>query len=97
MLKKHRLQEEKDGLGEERETALWEELEAHPAPSSLPEPKDRQPEAEEKTFSEDLDPEVSIPAELPSCVLPFRPWHLIMRERKFLCMYVCVFHVFFSS
>ncbi|XP_070271532.1 microtubule-associated protein 9 isoform X3 [Myotis yumanensis] len=57
MLKKHRLQEEKDGLGEERETALREELEAHPAPSSLPEPKDRQPEAEEITFSEDLDPE----------------------------------------
>ncbi|ELK37303.1 PREDICTED: microtubule-associated protein 9 [Myotis davidii] len=57
MLTKHRLQEEKDGLGGERETALREELEAHPAPSSLPEPKDRQPEAEEKTFSEDLDPE----------------------------------------
>uniref|UniRef100_G1NTD4 Microtubule associated protein 9 n=1 Tax=Myotis lucifugus TaxID=59463 RepID=G1NTD4_MYOLU len=57
MLKKHRLQEEKDGLGEERETALREELEAHPAPSSLPELKERQPEAEEKTFSEDLDPE----------------------------------------
>ncbi|XP_036171112.1 microtubule-associated protein 9 isoform X7 [Myotis myotis] len=57
MLKKHRLQEEKDGLGEERETALREELEAHPAPSSLPELKERQSEAEEKTFSEDLDPE----------------------------------------
>lgn len=57
MLKKHRLQEEKDGLGEEKETALREELEAHPAPSSLPEPNDSQPEAEEKTFSEDLDPE----------------------------------------
>ncbi|XP_045432578.1 microtubule-associated protein 9 isoform X2 [Pipistrellus kuhlii] len=57
MLKKHRLQEEKDGLGEEKEAALREELEAHPAPPSLPEPNDSQPEAEEKTFSEDLDPE----------------------------------------
>lgn len=56
MLKKHRLQEEKDGLGEETETALLEELEAHPAPPFLPEPNDSQPEAEEKTFSEDLDP-----------------------------------------
>lgn len=97
MLTKHRLQEEKDGLGGERETALREELEAHPAPSALPEPKDRQPGAEEETFSEDLDPEVSIPADLPSCVLPFRPWHLIMREKIAMHVCVCVFHVFFSS
>lgn len=66
LLKKHRLQEEKDGLGEGKETALREELEAHPAPSSLPEPNDSQPEAEEKTSSEDLAPEVSAPAELPA-------------------------------
>lgn len=88
MLKKHRLQEEKDGRGEEKEAALREELEAHPAPPSLPEPNDSQPEAEEKTFSEDLDPEVSTPAELPSCVLHSRPWHLITREK--ISMHVCV-------
>lgn len=57
MLKRHSLREDKGGPGEETETALCDELEAHSAPSSLPGPNDRQQEAEKKAFSEDLDPE----------------------------------------
>lgn len=90
LLRKHTLRQEKDGLGEEKETALQKELEAHPAPSSLLGPNDRQREAEEKASPESLDPEVSTPAELMSCVLKFRPWHLIIRDAVFLCTCVCV-------
>ncbi|XP_054431916.1 microtubule-associated protein 9 [Pteronotus mesoamericanus] len=57
MLKKQSLREEKDGQGEEKETALPEELEAHSAPLSLPGSNDRQLEAEKKTISGNLDPE----------------------------------------
>ncbi|KAF5923435.1 hypothetical protein HPG69_006606 [Diceros bicornis minor] len=64
MLKKHSLREEKDGPGEDKETALHEESEAHSAPSSLPRLNGRQLEAEKKAFSENLGPEVSTAAEL---------------------------------
>ncbi|XP_058406226.1 microtubule-associated protein 9 isoform X2 [Diceros bicornis minor] len=57
MLKKHSLREEKDGPGEDKETALHEESEAHSAPSSLPRLNGRQLEAEKKAFSENLGPE----------------------------------------
>ncbi|KAF6095293.1 microtubule associated protein 9 [Phyllostomus discolor] len=57
MLKKHSLREEKDGQGEEKETAPHEESEVHAAPLSLPEPNDRQLENEKKAISENLDPE----------------------------------------
>nr|KAF6401694.1 microtubule associated protein 9 [Rousettus aegyptiacus] len=59
MLKKQSHREEKEALGEEKETALHEELEAHCAPLSLPRLNGRQLEAEEKAFSENLDPEDS--------------------------------------
>ncbi|XP_053514630.1 microtubule-associated protein 9 isoform X3 [Artibeus jamaicensis] len=57
MLKKHSLREEKEGRGEEKETALHEELEVHAVPLSLPGPSDRQPEDEKKAISENLDAE----------------------------------------
>ncbi|XP_059972603.1 microtubule-associated protein 9 isoform X2 [Mesoplodon densirostris] len=57
MLRKHSHREEKDRLGEDKDTALHEELEAHSAPSCLPRLNGRQPEAEENVFSENLDPE----------------------------------------
>ncbi|XP_057402191.1 microtubule-associated protein 9 isoform X2 [Balaenoptera acutorostrata] len=57
MLKKHSHREEKDSLGEDKDTALHEELEAHSAPSFLSSLNGRQPEAEKNAFSENLDPE----------------------------------------
>ncbi|XP_023386519.1 microtubule-associated protein 9 isoform X2 [Pteropus vampyrus] len=60
ILKKQSLREEKDGLEEEKEAALHEELEAHCIPSSLPKLNGRPLEAEEKAFSENLDPEDSL-------------------------------------
>ncbi|XP_060155588.1 microtubule-associated protein 9 isoform X3 [Globicephala melas] len=57
MLKKHSHREEKDRLGEDKDTALHEELEAYSAPSFLPRLNGRQPEAEKNAFSENLDPE----------------------------------------
>ncbi|XP_036914154.1 microtubule-associated protein 9 isoform X3 [Sturnira hondurensis] len=57
MLKKHSLREEKEGPGEEKETAFHEELEVHAVPLSLPETSDRQPEDEKKAISENLDAE----------------------------------------
>ncbi|XP_031525907.1 microtubule-associated protein 9 isoform X2 [Vicugna pacos] len=57
MLKKHSHREEKDGLGEDRETALREELDAHSVPASLPELNGGQREAEKHAVSENLDPE----------------------------------------
>ncbi|XP_002924383.1 microtubule-associated protein 9 isoform X1 [Ailuropoda melanoleuca] len=57
MLKRHNHKEEKEGLGEDKTTALREELEARSAPSPLPKLSDRQLEAEKKSFSENLDPE----------------------------------------
>uniref|UniRef100_A0A8C9E093 Microtubule-associated protein 9-like n=1 Tax=Phocoena sinus TaxID=42100 RepID=A0A8C9E093_PHOSS len=57
MLKKHSHKEEKDRLGEDKDTALHEELEAYSAPSFLPRLNGRQPEAEKNAFSENLDPE----------------------------------------
>ncbi|EQB77392.1 tyrosine-protein phosphatase non-receptor type 11 isoform 1 [Camelus ferus] len=59
MLKKHSHREEKDGLGEDRETTLREELDAHSVPASLPQLNGGQPEAEKHAVSENLDPEVS--------------------------------------
>ncbi|XP_049564796.1 LOW QUALITY PROTEIN: microtubule-associated protein 9 [Orcinus orca] len=59
MLKKHSHREEKDRLGEDKDTALHEELEAYYAPSFLPRLNGRQPEAEKNAFSENLDPEVA--------------------------------------
>lgn len=99
MLKKQSHREEKEALGEEKETALHEELEAHCAPLSLPRLNGRQLEAEEKAFSENLDPEVSTTVELLNRVLEFRPLHLIKRERENICLHarVCMLHVFFSS
>uniref|UniRef100_A0A8C0DLM8 Microtubule associated protein 9 n=1 Tax=Balaenoptera musculus TaxID=9771 RepID=A0A8C0DLM8_BALMU len=57
MLKKHSHREEKDSLGEDKDTALHEESEAHSAPSFLSSLNGRQPEAEKNAFSENLDPE----------------------------------------
>ncbi|XP_010967918.2 microtubule-associated protein 9 isoform X1 [Camelus bactrianus] len=57
MLKKHSHREEKDGLGEDRETTLREELDAHSVPASLPQLNGGQPEAEKHAVSENLDPE----------------------------------------
>ncbi|XP_045058655.2 microtubule-associated protein 9 isoform X3 [Desmodus rotundus] len=57
MLKKRSLGEEKDRQGEEKETALHEELEVQAAPVSLPGPSDRQLGDEKKAISENLDPE----------------------------------------
>ncbi|XP_049565041.1 microtubule-associated protein 9 isoform X4 [Orcinus orca] len=57
MLKKHSHREEKDRLGEDKDTALHEELEAYSTPSFLPRLNGRQPEAEKNAFSENLDPE----------------------------------------
>ncbi|XP_019588812.2 microtubule-associated protein 9 isoform X1 [Rhinolophus sinicus] len=57
MLKKHSHREEKDGLGEEKEAALREEVEAHSAPLPLPRLRSRRLEAERKAFPESLDPE----------------------------------------
>ncbi|XP_067592690.1 microtubule-associated protein 9 isoform X2 [Pseudorca crassidens] len=57
MLKKHSHREEKDRLGEDKDTALHEELEAYSAPSFLLRLNGRQPEAEKNAFSENLDPE----------------------------------------
>ncbi|XP_040327654.1 microtubule-associated protein 9 isoform X1 [Herpailurus yagouaroundi] len=57
MLKTHSHKEEKDGPGEDKTTALREELEPHSAPSPLPVLNDGQLEAEKKAFSENLDPE----------------------------------------
>nr|KAF6480988.1 microtubule associated protein 9 [Molossus molossus] len=90
LLKRHSLREDKGGPGEEKETALCDQRETHSASSSLLGPNDRQREAEKKASSEDLDPEVSTPAELLGCVLEFRPLHLIMRERIFVRVCVCV-------
>ncbi|XP_060155637.1 microtubule-associated protein 9 isoform X2 [Globicephala melas] len=59
MLKKHSHREEKDRLGEDKDTALHEELEAYSAPSFLLRLNGRQPEAEKNAFSENLDPEDS--------------------------------------
>lgn len=64
MLKKHSHREEKDRLGEDKDTALHEELEAYSAPSFLLRLNGRQPEAEKNAFSENLDPEVSATAKL---------------------------------
>lgn len=99
MLKKQSHREEKEALGEEKETALHEELEAHCAPLSLPRLNGRQLEAEEKAFSENLDPEVSTTVELLNRVLEFRPLHLIKREREkiFVYMHVCVCYIFFQQ
>lgn len=98
-MKKQSHREEKDGLEEEKEAALHEELEAHCIPSSLPKLNGRPLEAEEKAFSENLDPEVSTTAELLNRVLEFRPLHLIKREREkiFVYMHVCVCYMFFSA
>ncbi|KAF6306615.1 microtubule associated protein 9 [Rhinolophus ferrumequinum] len=57
MLKKHSHGEEKDGLGEEKEAALREEVEALSAPLPLPRLRGRQLEAERKAFPENIDPE----------------------------------------
>lgn len=60
MLKKHRHGEKKDGLGEEKDTALREESEtseARSAPSSLPRLNGRQLESEKTASPENLDPE----------------------------------------
>ncbi|KAM9086380.1 microtubule-associated protein 9 isoform 5-T5 [Megaptera novaeangliae] len=57
MLKKHSHREEKDSLGEDKDTALHEELEAHSAHSFLSSLNGRQPEAEKNAFSGNLDPE----------------------------------------
>ena len=51
MLKRHNHKEEKEGLGEDKTTALREELEARSAPSPLPKLSDRQLEAEKKSLS----------------------------------------------
>lgn len=64
MLKTHSHKEEKDGPGEDKTTALREELEPHSAPSPLPALNDGQLEAEKKAFSENLDPEVSATVQL---------------------------------
>ncbi|XP_054546069.1 microtubule-associated protein 9 isoform X3 [Talpa occidentalis] len=62
LLKKHNQREEKVGL-EDKETALpeeckeWEESEAQPTPLPPPRLKGRQVEPEEKTCSQNLDPE----------------------------------------
>uniref|UniRef100_A0A452S655 Microtubule associated protein 9 n=1 Tax=Ursus americanus TaxID=9643 RepID=A0A452S655_URSAM len=84
MLKKHNHKEEKEGLGEDKTTALREELEAHSAPSPLPKLSDRQLEAEKKSFSENRDPEVSTTDELLNCALELRSSHLIMKKRIFV-------------
>lgn len=92
MLKKHSHGEEKDGLGEEKEAALCEEVEARSAPLPLPRLRGRQLEAERKAVPENIDPEVSTAAELLNRVLEFRLLDLIMRERKRErnCMHACV-------
>ncbi|KAM8766007.1 microtubule-associated protein 9 isoform 2-T3 [Rhynchonycteris naso] len=57
LLKRHSIGEDKEGRGEEKETALREGLEAPSAPPSLPGPDDGQLEAEKQALSENLDPE----------------------------------------
>ncbi|KAF3818556.1 hypothetical protein GH733_011973 [Mirounga leonina] len=57
MLKKHSPGDVKEGLGEDKTTALHEQLEAHSAPPPLPKLSDSQLEAEKKSFSGTLDPE----------------------------------------
>uniref|UniRef100_A0A8C3YNG6 Microtubule-associated protein 9 n=1 Tax=Catagonus wagneri TaxID=51154 RepID=A0A8C3YNG6_9CETA len=56
-LKKHSHKEGKDGQGEDKETALHEELEVLSAPPDLPRPNGREPEAEKNAVSENLDTE----------------------------------------
>ena len=93
MLKKRSLGEEKDRQGEEKETALHEELEVQAAPVSLPGPSDRQLGDEKKAISENLDPEVSVAAEILARVLDSGPLLLSTGEGEGI---LCV-HVFFSS
>ncbi|XP_066135717.1 microtubule-associated protein 9 isoform X2 [Saccopteryx bilineata] len=57
LLKRHSIGEEKEGRGEEKETALCEGLEAPSAPPPLPGPDDGQLEAEKQALSANLDPE----------------------------------------
>uniref|UniRef100_A0A4X1U6Z4 Microtubule-associated protein 9 n=1 Tax=Sus scrofa TaxID=9823 RepID=A0A4X1U6Z4_PIG len=59
MLKKHNHREGKDGQGEDKETALHEELEVLSAPPYLSRPNGRQSEAENNAVSENVDTEVS--------------------------------------
>lgn len=57
MLKKHNHREGKDGQGEDKETALHEELEVLSAPPYLSRPNGRQSEAENNAVSENVDTE----------------------------------------
>ncbi|XP_069349490.1 microtubule-associated protein 9 [Eulemur rufifrons] len=69
MLKKNSHVEEKGRLEEDKETTLSEEVELHSAPSPLPRLNDRQLEAEEKAFSENVAPEVPCLTSLSSSSL----------------------------
>ncbi|XP_003803051.1 microtubule-associated protein 9 [Otolemur garnettii] len=57
MLKKNSHVEEKDRFGEDKETALNEELQSYSVPSSLSRLNDLQLEAKKETYSETLAPE----------------------------------------
>jgi hypothetical protein len=67
MLKKNGLTEEKERLGEDKETALSENLDS--APPSLARLNGRQLKAEKRALAEHLDLKVGATAELLDCVV----------------------------